>query len=522
LCRRARRVADNLALARAAALAARLRLPLVALAFVPRELAALLAPSATPGAPGVRPHPLAVGRKALAELAALRAFRAALLRLRVPLVVAAPSCPWTALCTFALACSAHLVVSDCTAPLGAWTGGKGPAGLPCPLHGLDSEHAARIHTEATPPPSPYCCPYPCPYCTLTVADERQANALATAGPEAFLRSRRRGVAADLAALATLGDGRSPAPPARAAHAPRRDPTRGAGIVPLDPRVQLPLFARRAGGAGGEEDAALLAGAMGEWRLQAEQPGAEWWWWWAEQGEGAGADAGAPDAGATGALGGVVGGGVVRWDEVDVLLDEAARLQAEGVGAVAAGPVCTAVTEAAGVRALHQALASGGAGGGRRGDGVGYPFSEQEEGEWLLEAVEGWLSAGALSPCRVMLAALACLGERPSAGEGGEGFARGASAAARGAAGGAVVLHSFAAGLARSAPAAAPGEGDGCAEEAAGAPAARAWPGDGGGVMELELSGGDELVGVDVSGEGWVQVAPPPLVLSGHAASLTPY
>ena len=56
------------------------------------------------------------------------------------------------------------------------------------------------------------------------------------------------------------------------------------------------------------DAALLAGAMGEWRLQAEQPGAEWWWWWAEQGEGAGADAGAPDAGATGALGGVVGGG----------------------------------------------------------------------------------------------------------------------------------------------------------------------------------------------------------------------
>ena len=134
-------------------------------------------------------------------------------------------------------------------------------------------------------------------------------------------------------------------------------------MPLDPRVQLPLFARRAGGAGGEEDAALLAGAMGEWRLQAEQPGAEWWWWWAEQGEGAGADAGAPDAGATGALGGVVGGGVVRWDEVDVLLDEAARLQAEGVGAVAAGPVCTAVTEAAGVRALHQALASGGAGGG---------------------------------------------------------------------------------------------------------------------------------------------------------------
>ena len=163
LCRRARRVADNLALARAAALAARLRLPLVALAFVPRELAALLAPSATPGAPGVRPHPLAVGRKALAELAALRAFRAALLRLRVPLVVAAPSCPWTALCTFALACSAHLVVSDCTAPLGAWTGGKGPAGLPCPLHGLDSEHAARIHTEATPPPPPYLCPHPCPY-----------------------------------------------------------------------------------------------------------------------------------------------------------------------------------------------------------------------------------------------------------------------------------------------------------------------------------------------------------------------
>jgi len=278
-------------------------------------------------------------------------------------------------------------------------------------------------------------------------------------------------------------------------------------VPLDPRVQLPLFARRAGGAGGEEDAALLAGAMGEWRLQAEQPGAEWWWWWAEEGGSPGADADAPDAGATGALGGVVGGGVVRWDAVDALLDEAARLQAEGVGAAAAGPVCTAVTEAAGVRALHQALASGGAGGGRRGDGgAGYPFSEQEEGEWLLEAVEGWLSAGALSPCRVMLAALACLGERPPAGEGGEGFARGASAAARGAAGGAVVLHSFAAELARSAPAAAPREGDGCAEEAAKAPAARAWPGDGSGVMELELSGGDELVGVDVSGEGWVQVA----------------